>query len=113
MRLVEVIPDAEFVEVRAGQDLRGRFERGACDTGDMALLFLTEMGDRFLVANDPAGATVGRSVEVTAYPIQPSPSIPRPPGQYLWIICDCSAADIWEWRARSRARLRAHRPPIT
>lgn len=98
MRLVEVAPDAKLVEVGAGQPLCGRFEGGASDVGESALSFVTEKGDAFLVANDPAGATVGRSVEVWAYPVQPS--IPRLPEKYLWIICPRSAADDWAWRRR-------------
>jgi hypothetical protein len=85
MRLVEVTPDAELVEVGAGQHLCGRFERGKSETGCSTLSFVTEEETTFLVANDPVGATVGPSVEVWAYPVQPSPSIPRPPEQYLWI----------------------------
>ena len=98
MRLAEVTPDAELVEVGRGHHLCGRFERGTSDTGQSMLSFVTEKGDTFLVANDPAGATIGRSVKVWAYAVQPSPSIPRLPGRYLWIICPCSAADLWEWR---------------
>jgi len=100
MRLVEVTGDAELVEVGAGRDLRGRFERAPGDTGEATVSFVTEKGDVFLVANDPAGASVGRTVEVWAYPVQLSASIPRPSGQYLWIICPYSAADLWEWRER-------------
>src|SRR5450432_1341217 len=86
MRLVEVTPDAQLVEVGARHKLSGRFERGTSDTRESSLSLVTEKGDTFLVSNDPAGAAIGRSVEVWAYPVQPSPSIPRPPGQYLWII---------------------------
>ena len=100
MRLVEVTPDAELVEVGPRQDLCGQFELGASDTGESALSFVTEQGDAFLVANDPAGASVGRRTEVRAYPVQRSPSIPGHPAQYLWIICPYSAADLWEWRGR-------------
>ena len=100
MQLVEVKPAAEFVEVGARQDLFGRFERGTSETGESTLSFVTEDGAPFLVANDAAGMTVGSRVEVWAYSIQPSPLGLRPPGQYLWIICPHSAADIWEWRKR-------------
>jgi hypothetical protein len=100
MRLVEAAPDAELIEVGAGQQLTGRFELRTSHTGESTLSFVTEKGDRFLVANDPVGATVGQSVEVQAYPVQPSPSIPKCPGQYVWITCRCSTADIWEWRDR-------------
>lgn len=100
MRLVEVTPDAELVEVGARRHLSGRFERGTSDGAESTLSFITDEGDSFLLANYPAGATVGRGVEVWAYPVQPSPSIPRPPGQYLWIICPYSAADLREWRGR-------------
>jgi len=99
MRLVEVRPDAELVEVAAGRHLFGRFERS---TSDAMLTFVTEKGESFLVANDPAGATVGRSVKVWAYPVQSSPSIPGPQHrQGLWIICPMNSyADLWEWRER-------------
>ncbi len=98
MRLAELTPDAELVEVGLLQKHSGRFERSISDTGKSTLSFVAENGDIFLVANDPAGATVGRSVEVGAYPVQLSPSIRRLPGQYLWIVCPYSAAVIWEWR---------------
>jgi hypothetical protein len=100
MRLVEGTPDAPLLEVEAGQELSGRFERQASGTPESTLSFVTEKGDNFLVFNDPAGLTVGRSVEITAYPVQPSPSIPRSIGKYLWIVCPCSMADLWEWRER-------------
>ncbi|MFC1573540.1 hypothetical protein ACFL6M_08095 [Candidatus Eisenbacteria bacterium] len=100
MRLAAITPDAEIVAVGAEQRLCGRFERATCRSGESTLAFVTLEGDTFLVANDPAGATVGRSVEVCAYPVQLSTSVPRPPGRYLWIICPCSADDIWEWRRR-------------
>jgi hypothetical protein len=59
MRLVQVTPDAKLVEVGGGQHLCGRFERGTSETGESMVSFVTEEGDAFLVANDPAGATVG------------------------------------------------------
>jgi hypothetical protein len=99
MRPVEAASDAELVEVGAGYDLRGRFERSAGDPSE-SILFVTDRGDVFVAANDPAGASVGRSVQVWAYPVQPSPSIKRPPGRHLWIICPCSAADLRAWRGR-------------
>jgi hypothetical protein len=100
MRLVEVTRDAEFVEVGAGQRLCGRFQLATRETGDSRLSFVTEEGNAFVVANDPAGATVGTSLEVWAYPVQPSLSIPTPSEQYLWIISPYSAKDLWEWRKR-------------
>jgi len=100
LRLAEVAPDAELVEVGPGRYLHGRLERGTSDTTESMLSFVTEKGDVFLVANDPAGAVVGRSVEVWAYAVQPAPSVQTSPGQSLWIICPCSAADIWAWRGR-------------
>ena len=100
MRLVEILAGLELVEVGAEQDLFGQFERRASATGQPTLFFVTDEGDTFLVANDPAGATVGRRVEVRAFPVQPSPSIPRPPEQWFWIICPCSMEDLWAWRER-------------
>ena len=100
MRLLEAARDAEFVEIGAAQHLRGRFEPVPTATADSTLSFVTEDGTAFLVANDPAGATVGTSVAVCAYSLQRSPSTPKPPERYLWIIGPCSAADVWEWRRR-------------
>ncbi len=100
VRLAETAPDVMLVEVGAGQHRRGRFERGMSETGDSTLLFVEEEGGTFLVANDPAGATVGQSVEVLAYPVQPSLSIAKPHAQYLWIISPYSVAELWEWRKR-------------
>ncbi len=100
MRLVGAAPDAQLVEVGAPQKLSGRFERGTSVSQQSSLYFVTENGDTFLVFNDPARATLGRNVDVWAYPVQPPPSIPRPPEEYLWVICPSSPADLWEWRAR-------------
>ena len=100
LRPVEVMPDGELVEVGPGHRLSGRLQRGTSDTGEPMLFFVTENGDSFLVANDPAGAKVGRSVEVWAYPVKRRSSMPETRGQYLWIISPYSAADPWEWRGR-------------
>jgi len=100
MRPVEVASDAELLEVGAGYGLRGRFERSAGYPGESVLSFVTDSGDVFVAANDPAGVSVGPSVEVWAYPVQSSPSIQRPQGRCLWIICPYSAADLWAWRRR-------------
>jgi hypothetical protein len=104
LRAAEVLGVAEIVGVGAELPLRGRFERASIDTGDANLSFVTEHGDVFLVANDPAGASVGGSVEVRAYPVQPSPWVPMTPAPYLWIICPYSDADIREWRERRSSR---------
>jgi hypothetical protein len=95
MRLVEVNPDAELVEVRGRQKLSGRFERVTTDSGESMLSFVSEGGETFLVANDPAGANVGSNVEVVAYAVQPPPSIASGGHQHLWVICP------WEWRRRN------------
>ena len=100
MRPVEVTPDLQLLEVGPGHRLRGRFGQRASDSGEPMLVFVTEKGDSFLVANDPAGATVGRVVEVRGYPVQCSPSSSRPPGRYLWIICPYTYEDLWKWRER-------------
>lgn len=100
MRPVEVTTDAELVEIGPGHHLSGRLERVASDTGESTLSFIAEKGEVFLVANDPAGGTIGRNIEIWAYPVKPSPSIRRASGKYLWVICPCSAADLWEWRRR-------------
>jgi len=98
MRLKQVTADAKLVEVGAAQELSGLFQRGMSESGDSTLSFVTDEGDTFLVLNHPAGMTVGRRVEVRAYPVQRPPSNSRPAARYLWVICPCSAADIWEWR---------------
>jgi hypothetical protein len=100
MRLTKVTPDAKFVEVGTERDLRGRFGRVTTDTGDSTLSFATEEGEVYLVANDPAGAAVGACVDVTAYPVQPLPSLPTASKKHLWVFAPCSMEDIWEWRER-------------
>ena len=100
MRPVGATSDADLAEVGAGCDLRGRFERETGDPNESVLSFVTDSGEVFVVANDPAGASVGLIVKVWAYPVRPSPSIHRPPAEYLWIICSHSAADLWAWRGR-------------
>lgn len=102
LRLVEMTDDAPLVEVGTARQLTGRFERGTSDIGESTLSFVTQEGVVFAVANDPAGVTVGLSIDVWAYPVRPSPSIPGPSERSLWIICPCSAADLWEWRGRRR-----------
>jgi hypothetical protein len=105
MRLAEVAPDAWLVEVGAGHLLSGRFDGGPGDTGEPALSFVTGTGDTFLVANNPAGATVGCTVNAFAYPVQLSPHIAKPHRQYLWVICPWSFAELRELRARPDAGL--------
>jgi hypothetical protein len=99
MRLVEISSSSELAEVGPSQHLSGRFERRANANGS-TLFFVTDRGDTLLVVNDPAGAIVGRHIEVLGYPVQLSPSIPRPPGRWFWIICPCSMEDLWVWRER-------------
>jgi hypothetical protein len=105
MRLVEVTPDAWLTEVGAGYHLSGRFEHGPGDSREPPLSFVTEKGDTFLVANNPAGATVGCTVQALAYPVQPSPCASRSPQQFLWVICPWSYAELWELRGRPHAGL--------
>lgn len=102
IRLQEVTLDAELIEVGSLQELRGRFERTTTETREARLTFVTDGGDAFPVANDPAGATVGQSEEVLAYPVQRFPSTLNSSGKWLWIICPCSAADLSSWRERHR-----------
>jgi hypothetical protein len=101
---MEITEDLELVEVGAPYGLRGQFAFGAADTGESMLSFVTEKGDAFAVANDPAGRSVGASVEVWAYPVQLAPTIHRARARYLWIVCPCSAAELWEWRGRPARR---------
>jgi hypothetical protein len=105
MRLAEASPDAWLIEVGGAQHLSGRFERGAGDAGESALSFVTEKGDTFLVANNPAGASIGCLVDALAYPVQLSPFISGSPQQWLWVICPWSYADLWELRGRPHAGL--------
>jgi len=102
MRLVEVPPDSELVGVGNADFLWGRFERGATDSGEAVLSFVIEAGGSFVVANDPAGVTLGAVVGVWAYlNVQPPPLISVPPYKYLWIICPCSEAVVWDFCMRS------------
>jgi hypothetical protein len=104
MRLVDATPDAWLMEVGAAQHLAGRFE-DATGARESALSFVTEKGESFLVANNPAGATVGCTVKVLTYRVQPSPYISRSPQQYLWVIGPCSYADLEELHGRLNAGL--------
>ncbi len=94
IRLAEVAPDAWLIEVRAAQDLVGRFELGTSDAAESALSFVTDKGDTFHLANNPAGATVGGLVNALAYPVQLSPCVSRSPQQSLWVICPWSYAQL-------------------
>jgi hypothetical protein len=105
MRLVEMPADAWLIEVGEQQYLSGRFEGGAGDAGESALTFVTEQGNTFLVANNPAGATAGCTVKALVYPVQLSPSMSGPSQRWLWVICPWSSADLWELRARPHAGL--------
>ena len=95
MRLVEAAPDVPFVEIGTPQHQLGRFQRGTNDSGEPSLSFATERAEAFLVANDPAGLTVGSPVKVLAYPVLPSSSLRRSSERYLWIIAPCECADCW------------------
>jgi hypothetical protein len=105
LRLAEPTPDAWLMEVGAGRDLAGRLERGTHATGESELSFVTEKGDTFAVVNVPAGKIIGRTIQATAYPVVPSPSLRKATEQFLWVICPCSSADIWKWRSRANAGL--------
>jgi len=100
VRLVEGPDDAQLFEVGAPYNLRGRFQLGPADTGESMLSFVTEKGEVFVVANEPAGVRMNISLQVSAYPVQLSPALQRPPERYLWIICPYSADDLWKWRNR-------------
>jgi len=100
MQLVEVTPDAQFVEVGRCHTLRGRLERDATATGESTLTFVTENGEASVVVNDPAGSKLGLSVEVKAYAVRHCSSSPKPHRQYVWIICPYSMAELEDWRRR-------------
>src|SRR5215472_15780403 len=98
MQLAEVASDAWLIEVRAPQDLVGRFERGGAGAGaESELFFVTEDGDAFRVANNPAGAAIGGLVNALVFPVQLSRSVSSPQ-QALWIICPWSYAKLNELR---------------
>ena len=105
MHLAEVAADAWLTEVGAGQLLSGQFDLAPADAGESALSFVTGAGNTFLVANNPAGATVGCMVQALAYPVRLSPRIARPRQQYLWVICPWSYAELWALRRRPDAGL--------
>jgi hypothetical protein len=105
MRLVEVTNNAWLTEVGAGRILSGRFHRGAGTAGESTLSFVTETGDAFQVANNPAGATVDCTVQALAYPVRLSPCIAMGTQQHLWIICPWSYAELWGLRDRPDAGL--------
>jgi len=106
MRLAEPAPDARLIEVEEQQHLVGQFHHGIIDTEDYALFLVTEDGTKFQVVNEPAGFTTGLDVRVSAFPVERSPLIPTASWQYLWIICPCSAADLWKWRFSRRLKAR-------
>lgn len=105
MRLAEVVPDAWLIEVRAAQDLVGRFELGTGDGAESALSFVTDKDDTFQLANNPAGATVGSLVNAFAYPVQLSPCVSRSPRQSLWVICPWSYAQLGALRKETNGGL--------
>ena len=78
---------------------------GTGDIGKPALSFVTATGDAFLVANNPAGAAVGCTVQALAYPVRLSPAIARTPQHYLWVICPWSYAELWGLRDRADSGL--------
>ena len=98
MRVSDVSADVEFVEIGAGHNLKGRFERATGADDDSKLSFVTADRKAFLVANDPAEVKCGTDVAVWAYPIQAPTARHGLAGPYLWVICPHSAADLWEWR---------------
>lgn len=102
MRLVDLTLEDRFVEIEAEQHIAGQFELDNRNAGESSMLFVTEKGSSFQVANDPPGARVGRWVEVSAYAMKTSASAWGPMEPYPWIICPHSMEDFWEWRKRSK-----------
>jgi len=101
LRLLELTPDAQLVEVGEEQDLSGCFKRETSDSGESILSFATEEGRRYLVANEPAGLSRwSEVVKVTAFPVELSRMF-QSSDPCLWIICPCSTGDLIEWRGRS------------
>jgi hypothetical protein len=70
MRLAEVAADAWLTDVGEGYLVTGRFECGTGDAGDSASSFVTEAGQTFQVANNPAGTTIGCAIQALAYPVR-------------------------------------------
>jgi hypothetical protein len=105
MRLVEVTTDAWLIGIEEPQHLSGRFDGGTSEAKEPALSFVTEKGDTFLVANNPAGATAGCTVKALVYPVKLSPDTSASPHPCLWVICPWSYADLWELRGRPHAGL--------
>jgi hypothetical protein len=105
MRLAEAAADAWLIEIGPGHILSGRFDGGTGGAGESVLSFVTETCDTFLVANNPAGATVGCMIRALAYPVRLSARIARSPQQYLWVICPWSYAELWGLRDRPDAGL--------
>ena len=103
MRLLDVAPDAHFLEVGSERQLSGRFELRDGGTGQSGLRFVTDEGNSFAVVNNPIGAEIGARVDVRAFPISLSASAPDATEQSLWITCPYSAAQLWEWRKRNSA----------
>lgn len=105
MQLAEDDDDAWLIEVGPGHFLSGRFDEATCASGTSALSFVTAAGDTFLVANNPAGATLGCTVDAYVYAVQLSPNLARPAQRYLWVICPCSCAEFGALRSRPNAGL--------
>jgi hypothetical protein len=104
MRLAVPDSDAWLIEVGPAQDLSGRIERGSDDAGAPSLSFVNEQGDTFRVANDPPGVQIGCTVDVRIYHVLLATSS-QSPRQVVWLLCWCSAVDVWGWRRRSHAGL--------
>src|SRR5580704_4097834 len=86
LQRTERISDIQTWRATKGRN-DGRFERA-----NGALIFRTGKDDPLLVFNEPAGANVGRSVEVRACSVKQSASeFPEP---RVWVICPCSMAEI-------------------
>jgi hypothetical protein len=99
MQLAESAPDAWLTEVGPPQALTGRFQREVGCTGEeYSWAFLTENDKLFQVANKPAGATIGGTVSALAYSVNLSHSAGESSGQFLWVICPWSYAQLGELR---------------
>jgi hypothetical protein len=100
MRLADAVPEAEIVEVGPRQFLTGRLWRSNTAGGKPEWSFVTEHGDRFLVANDPDGARNGYQGGVCAHSVVRCPMTSEHPLPSLWVLA-CGSVDILErWRSR-------------
>jgi hypothetical protein len=80
----------DLVEVNGERTYAGSFEElvwpaGTKLEGEKTTVFSSE-GKQYFLANRPDGIALGKSVEVHAREVVPSPRMARPGGPFLWIL---------------------------